>query len=294
MMTPTHEQVFQVRHYECDAYGHVNHANYLRYMQEAAFNASAAVGYSFERCLELGVQWLAHETAIEYLQPLRYGDTAVVRTRIADFRRVRSHRHYEIIHQQSGALAARAQTDWVLLDAATGRPKSIDEAMVAAYSGGDPIEPVTLIERRPYHNQVPPNAFAIRKRVEWRDIDTANHVNNAVYLNYLEDCSIVASREVGYSMERLNREQIGIMARRHQIEYRQPAVIDDEIEISTWITDFKRATGTRHFQITRVNDGAVLARAQSMWMFVNLGTGHLGRVTPEFREAFMPQAIDAE
>ena len=90
MMTPTHEQVFQVRHYECDAYGHVNHANYLRYMQEAAFNASAAVGYSFERCLELGVQWLAHETAIEYLQPLRYGDTAVVRTRIADFRRVLS------------------------------------------------------------------------------------------------------------------------------------------------------------------------------------------------------------
>ena len=42
-----HERAFRVRQYECDPYGHVNHANYLRYMQEAAFDASAAVGYDF-------------------------------------------------------------------------------------------------------------------------------------------------------------------------------------------------------------------------------------------------------
>ena len=41
-MALTHERTFRVRHYECDSYGHVNHANYLRYMQEAAFDASAA------------------------------------------------------------------------------------------------------------------------------------------------------------------------------------------------------------------------------------------------------------
>jgi len=43
-----HERAFRVRHYECDAYGHVNHANYLRYMQEAALDASAAAGYDID------------------------------------------------------------------------------------------------------------------------------------------------------------------------------------------------------------------------------------------------------
>ncbi|HRF98920.1 MAG TPA: acyl-CoA thioesterase, partial [Aggregatilineales bacterium] len=85
-----HTCEFVVRHYECDMYGHVNHANYLRYMQESAFSASAAVGFSAHRYEVLGLQWLAYETDIEYLQAARYGDVVTVKTWVADFRRVRS------------------------------------------------------------------------------------------------------------------------------------------------------------------------------------------------------------
>jgi acyl-CoA thioesterase FadM len=46
---PVHERTFRVRHYECDARGQVHLAGYLRYMQEAAFDASAALGYDLER-----------------------------------------------------------------------------------------------------------------------------------------------------------------------------------------------------------------------------------------------------
>ena len=86
---------FRVRHYECDAYGHLNNANYVRYMQEAAFDASAAVGYDKNRYEAMGYLWLAHETEIEYLQPVIYGDTIEVKTWVGDFRRVRSRRFYE-------------------------------------------------------------------------------------------------------------------------------------------------------------------------------------------------------
>ena len=41
-----HERLFRVRFYECDAYGHLNNSNYVRYMQETAFDASAAAGLS--------------------------------------------------------------------------------------------------------------------------------------------------------------------------------------------------------------------------------------------------------
>ena len=53
-MPLTHTRTFRVRHYECDAYGHLNNANYLRYMQETAFDASAAAGYDLERYNKLG------------------------------------------------------------------------------------------------------------------------------------------------------------------------------------------------------------------------------------------------
>src|SRR5574338_516697 len=121
-MPATFKREFRVRQYECDAYGHVNHANYLRYMQEAAIDASAAVGYDEARYNAIGHVWFIRETEIEYLRPLLYGDTVVITTWVGDFRRVRSRRFYEFHHAVSGELMARASTDWVYLEPDTGRP----------------------------------------------------------------------------------------------------------------------------------------------------------------------------
>jgi acyl-CoA thioester hydrolase len=74
-MPLTHTRDFRIRHYECDAFGHLNNANYLHYMQEAAFDASAAAGYDGLKYNKLGHYWLIRETDIEYLKPARYGDT---------------------------------------------------------------------------------------------------------------------------------------------------------------------------------------------------------------------------
>ena len=45
-----------------DSYGHLNNANYIHYMEEAAFQASTAVGYSKARYEAMGTLWLARET----------------------------------------------------------------------------------------------------------------------------------------------------------------------------------------------------------------------------------------
>ena len=132
-MPITHERTFRIRHYECDAYGHVNNTNYLRYMQEAAFDASAALGYDLARYEALGHHWLVRETEIEYLAPLRYGDSVRVKTWVEDFHRVRSRRAYELNRLSDGERVARGTTDWVYLDSQTGRPARIPPEMVAAY-----------------------------------------------------------------------------------------------------------------------------------------------------------------
>ena len=113
-MSIVHSSHYVVREYECDAHGHLNQANYIRYMQEAALDASAAVGYPKARYETMNRLWLARHTRIEYLLPLFYGEPVTVKTWVADFRQVRSLRRYEFYRETD--LVARAATDWVYLE----------------------------------------------------------------------------------------------------------------------------------------------------------------------------------
>ncbi|MDX2139333.1 MAG: acyl-CoA thioesterase [Chloroflexota bacterium] len=259
---------FKVRHYECDAYGHVNNANYLRYMEQAAIEASAAVGYDDARYTALGTMWLIRETDIEYLLPLKMDDVVAVKTWVADFRRVRSQRRYEFTRVGDGALVARATTDWVYMDRATQRPVSVTPEMIAAYCPDGTPEP-TPRERIAAAPPPPPRPHTMQRRVEWRDIDMAQHVNNATYLNYMEECGIQSLDGFGWSVDRLAAVGIAIVARRHQIEYQQPALLGDMLRVTTFLADVRRATAVRHFTIVREKDNVLLARARSQWVFMN-------------------------
>ncbi len=281
------ERAFRVRSYECDAYGHVNHANYLRYMQEAAFDASAAVGYDVERYRRMGHQWLIRETDVTYLRPLVYGDTVIVRTWVGDFRRVRSRRMYELRLASSDEPVATASTEWVYLNAETLRPATVPPEMVAAF-----LHPETVAgERRepfPAPPPPPPGVFRMRRRVEWRDLDQAQHVNNANYLAYIEECNVGAAAAYGWSMGRIMERGVAIVARRYRIEYREPALMDDELEVTSYLSDVRRATAVRHNEITRVRDGVLLARSYALWVFVDLATGRPIRIPADFMDTFGP------
>lgn len=285
-----HRRAFHVRHYECDAYGHINHANYLRYMQETAFDASAAVGYDELRYQAMGTLWLIRETDIEYLRALRYGDTVEVVTWVGDFRRVRSRRFYELRHAETGEVCARANTDWVYLERDTAKPLAVPQEMIDAFappgSGDDSLGESIPRKRFPPAPPPPTGIFTMRRRVEWRDIDTAQHVNNATYLNYMEECGIRAAQAVGWSMGRMRGEGFAIVARRHQIEYRQQAKLGEELAISTFLSDIRRSIATRHYIIARAEDGALIAQARTLWVLVNLETNAPMRIPGEFFSDF--------
>lgn len=285
------ERAFRIRMYECDAYGHVNHANYLRFMQETAFDASAAVGYSIERYRQMGWQWLIRETDITYLRPLIYGDTVIVKTWVADFRRVRSCRVYEFRLADTDEPVAEARTEWIYLDAATLRPASIPPELIAAYyPGATPAK-----ERRepfPDAPPPPPGVFRTTRRVEWRDLDQLQHVNNADYLAYIEECNSRVATAHGWPMSRLLEANLGIVARRYRIEYLEPALLGDELEISTYVSDVKRATAMRHYAVSRLRDGALLARANVLWVWVDLQSGRPKRIPDNFLRDFTPNIAD--
>jgi acyl-CoA thioester hydrolase len=283
-----HERTFRVRHYECDAYGHVNHANYLRYMQETAMDASAAAGYDIPRYEAMRRQWFIRETDIQYLHPLTYGDSVVVKTWVQDFRRVRSRRAYELRHARTGEIVAQATTDWVYLDTDTLRPVSVPPEMIAAFIPEGMPDDGSRREPFPPAPPPPPGVFTLRRRVEWRDLDTAGHVNNAMYMAYLEDCGVQVAAAYGWPMTRMFKAGFGLVARRYRIEYMQSATMDDELELATWVSDIGRTSAVRHYTITRVTDGAPIARAYVVWVWIDLATGRPTRILPDFATDFAP------
>ncbi len=285
------ERAFRVRASECDPYGHVNHANYLRYMQETAFDASATVGYDMARYAALGHQWLIRETDITYLRPLVYGDTVLVKTWVSDFRRVRSRRLYDLRLMADGLPVATASTEWVYLNTETLRPATVPPEMVAAFwhpdtAAGQRREPF------PEAPPPPPGVYRARRRVEWRDLDQVQHVNNANYLAYIEECNVGAAAAYGWSMGRIMEQGVAIVARRYRIEYREPAVMDDELEVTSYLSDVKRATAVRHNEVRRVRDGALLARSYALWVFVELSSGRPIRIPTNFLDTFRPNIAE--
>jgi acyl-CoA thioester hydrolase len=111
---------------------HVNNVAYVQWMQDAAVQHSAATGCT--RMTEaIGATWVARMHRIEYLSPAFAGDALTVRTWISDFRKVRSLRRYEFVRAADQRVLARGETDWVLVDASTGRPRGIPKEMVSLF-----------------------------------------------------------------------------------------------------------------------------------------------------------------
>ena len=134
--------------------------------------------------------------------------------------------------------------------------------------------------------------FRQRRRVEWPDIDSMQHVNNSVYLAYIEDCELQAATAYGWSRARMWAEGLVIVARQHRLEYRLPAVLDDELEITTWVSAAEGDTATRHYTITRMNDGLLLVRALTLWETVDVKTRHPQRISEALLADMAPQIMN--
>ena len=115
-----------------DGNRHVNNVAYVQWMQDAAIQHSAVTGCT--RMTEaIGATWVARMHRIEYLSPAFAGEVITVLTWVADFRKVRSLRRYKFIRAADQKILAQGETDWVLVDVATGRPRGIPGEMAKLF-----------------------------------------------------------------------------------------------------------------------------------------------------------------
>lgn len=131
-MTQVYQYKITVPDTAVDINGHVNNLEYLRWMQEAAVLHSDMQGCT-KATVAAGATWVVRTHHIDYLRPAFAGEDLVLLTWVSNFRRVRSLRKYRILRVQDKAVLVESRTDWVFVDAGTGRLRSIPRDVVASF-----------------------------------------------------------------------------------------------------------------------------------------------------------------
>lgn len=125
--------------------------------------------------------------------------------------------------------------------------------------------------------------FEMRITIDPSDIDQMGHVNNVVYLRWVQDVAVAHWLAAAPAVD-LNKLLWVVI--RHEIDYKQPAFLEDEIIACTWVGSATRATFERHTELLRASDRSVLARARTVWCPINPQTGKPTAVSAEVRTLF--------
>jgi len=125
-MPPIYTHEFVVSEGTLDENGHANNVAYVQWMQDIAVLHSRDAGCT--RATQAGgATWVVRSHQIEYFHPALLGDTLSVLTWVVNFRRAISLRRYKFIRQKDNRVLAKGETNWVFVDAKTGRPITIPE-----------------------------------------------------------------------------------------------------------------------------------------------------------------------
>ena len=135
------------------------------------------------------------------------------------------------------------------------------------------------------------NPHVVTVEVLAADIDAYDHVNNSVYLSWLDRAAWSHSASLGLSLEQCLALRRGMAAHRTEIDYLRAALLGDSVLVGTWIvnTDTKLRV-ERRFQIRRAADGETLARARIDYVCINLDSGRAARMPDSFRNAYVVTA----
>jgi acyl-CoA thioester hydrolase len=114
--------------------------------------------------------------------------------------------------------------------------------------------------------------YAIEITVAPADIDELGHVNNVVYLRWVQDAAV--AHWMAAANEDEKRSLLWVVVR-HEIDYKRPALAGDTIIARTWVGTAARRVFERHTELRRKSDGKLLAKARTLWAPISAETRRL-------------------
>lgn len=141
-----------------------------------------------------------------------------------------------------------------------------------------------------HESAIPPYELPIT--IKPTDIDELGHVNNVVYLSWVQD---VAIAHWAFLATLAHRNKCVWVALRHEIDYKAEAVLGDTVIAKTWTGTARGVRFQRHTEIIHIDELGVrkiLATAVTQWCPLDRSTGRPTRLPTEIAAFFSQQKKD--
>ncbi|MFL5777703.1 MAG: acyl-[acyl-carrier-protein] thioesterase [Chloroflexota bacterium] len=172
---------YRVRFDEAGPDGLLRTSVLLRMAQDVAWLHSSSRGFTRQWYRERGLTWLARAAEVTVLGEVRVGDELVGTTQVVGWRRVWARRRTDFV-DADGTLVAWTHVDWVLLDA-RGAPTRVPREFDGVFWAPDATFPLGRVALADPPDDVARATFRVRPQ----ELDPMDHVNNAVYADWLDE-----------------------------------------------------------------------------------------------------------
>ena len=127
------------------------------------------------------------------------------------------------------------------------------------------------------------SVFTLKRTVIEKEIDALNHVNNIVYLEWIQD---IAYKHWNVLTKNNPQTKYVWYTIRHEIDYLKQAVLGDEITVKTWVGETKGVKSVRHVAIYK--EAVLLAKSATTYCLLNTETKRPTRITESILKILLP------
>ena len=128
------------------------------------------------------------------------------------------------------------------------------------------------------------NVFTLTITVSSEDIDTLHHVNNLVYVKWMDK---IATTHWDFLTKDNPLPQYIWVVMRHEIDYLKQATLGDEIVVKTWVGETKGITSVRFMEFYKGDD--LLVKAKTVWAMLNAKTYKPVRIREDVLRILSPK-----
>jgi acyl-CoA thioesterase FadM len=216
---------YRVRFDEAGPSGLARTSALLRYAQDIAWLHADEIGFDREWYRERGLGWLVRAAELEVRVPIPMGHRIRLETAVVGHRRVWARRRVEV-RLPDGLLAAWVHTDWVMIDA-----RGAIARIPAEFGVAFPCPLATYQVTRADLSAVPAHAHRARIVVRPQELDPNAHVNNAAYLDWLEE-GVLAAHSTATGTD--GSAVVDQVPRRYRLEFLSATASGASLEGTTW------------------------------------------------------------
>ena len=115
-------------------------------------------------------------------------------------------------------------------------------------------------------------------------IDENGHANNVAYVQWMQEVAVEHYTSLG-GLE-AQRAFGTWLVREHKVEYFLPGLVDEEVEIRTWVENVRGVRSLRKYEFIRKKDRKTLVKGETDWVFVERKSGKPTAIPSEVRALF--------